>query len=170
MEIVQIIKEGKSQQTTVWFLNNITHTLTRALDCSLREGSEVGLKESDRRTFLSHATCRSGLNLREGHDYLIIGLFTDVWHAGSTSGRWAEQQHWTALCWSLYFSPSRSLSVMSIRWERTRGWSDGRPNQNVAPRCRLNVQSWRVLKQSWQRAAVRVEQCFTWESRKSYFL
>ncbi|XP_056613917.1 complement C3-like [Triplophysa dalaica] len=51
----------------------------------IKEGSEVGLKEIDRRTFLSHATCRSGLNLREGHDYLIIGLFTDVWHAGSTS-------------------------------------------------------------------------------------
>lgn len=135
----------------------------------VREGSEVSLKETDRRTFLSHATCRSGLNLREGHDYLIIGPFTDVWHAGSTSSGWAEQQHSTASCLSLYFSLSRSLSGMYIRWVRTRGWSDGRPNQNVALRCRWNVPSWRVSKRSWQRAAVGLERCFTRESHKTVF-
>ncbi|XP_073669750.1 venom factor-like [Paramisgurnus dabryanus] len=51
----------------------------------IKEGSEDGLKETDRRTFLSHATCTSGLNLRKGQDYLIIGPFTDVWHAGSST-------------------------------------------------------------------------------------
>uniref|UniRef100_A0A8C2FS32 Complement component c3b, tandem duplicate 2 n=1 Tax=Cyprinus carpio TaxID=7962 RepID=A0A8C2FS32_CYPCA len=44
-----------------------------------------GLKEQERRTFLSHASCRTGLSLKEGQDYLIIGPITDVWHAGSTS-------------------------------------------------------------------------------------
>uniref|UniRef100_A0A673I772 Complement C3-like n=1 Tax=Sinocyclocheilus rhinocerous TaxID=307959 RepID=A0A673I772_9TELE len=46
-----------------------------------------GLNEQERRTFLSHASCRPGLGLREGQDYLIIGPITDVWHAGSTSNK-----------------------------------------------------------------------------------
>ncbi|KAK2907328.1 hypothetical protein Q8A67_006313 [Cirrhinus molitorella] len=51
----------------------------------IQKGSEVGLKKNDKRMFLSHATCRTGLGLREGQDYLIIGRIADVWQAGSTS-------------------------------------------------------------------------------------
>uniref|UniRef100_A0A672LIE0 Complement C3-like n=1 Tax=Sinocyclocheilus grahami TaxID=75366 RepID=A0A672LIE0_SINGR len=47
-----------------------------------------GLNEQERRTFLSHASCRPGLGLREGQDYLIIGPITDVWHAGGTSNKY----------------------------------------------------------------------------------
>ncbi|XP_043079055.1 complement C3-like isoform X1 [Puntigrus tetrazona] len=53
----------------------------------IKEGSEEGLNENERRTFLSHASCRTGLGLREGQDYLIIGPIRDVWHAGSTSNK-----------------------------------------------------------------------------------
>ncbi|XP_016386615.1 complement C3-like [Sinocyclocheilus rhinocerous] len=53
----------------------------------IKEGTEEGLNEQERRTFLSHASCRPGLGLREGQDYLIIGPITDVWHAGSTSNK-----------------------------------------------------------------------------------
>ncbi|KAI2645784.1 Complement C3 [Labeo rohita] len=54
----------------------------------IQKGSEVGLKKNDKRMFLSHATCRTGLGLREGQDYLIIGRIADVWHAGSTSDQY----------------------------------------------------------------------------------
>ncbi|XP_059399391.1 ophiophagus venom factor-like [Carassius carassius] len=54
----------------------------------MKEGTEEGLTEQERRTFLSHASCRTGLDLREGQDYLIIGPITDVWHAGSTSKKY----------------------------------------------------------------------------------
>ncbi|KAF4097808.1 hypothetical protein G5714_021816 [Onychostoma macrolepis] len=54
----------------------------------IKEGTEEGLNENERRMFLSHASCRTGLGLREGQDYLIIGPITDVWHAGSTSNKY----------------------------------------------------------------------------------
>ncbi|XP_016110605.1 complement C3-like [Sinocyclocheilus grahami] len=54
----------------------------------IKEGTEEGLNEQERRTFLSHASCRPGLGLREGQDYLIIGPITDVWHAGGTSNKY----------------------------------------------------------------------------------
>ncbi|KAF4097806.1 hypothetical protein G5714_021814 [Onychostoma macrolepis] len=54
----------------------------------IKEGTEEGLNENERSIFLSHARCRTGLGLREGQDYLIIGPITDVWHAGSTSKRY----------------------------------------------------------------------------------
>ncbi|KAF5897904.1 complement C3-like, partial [Clarias magur] len=49
----------------------------------IKEGSEVGLKEKDIRVFLSHAGCRTGLNLVTGQDYLIIGPSSDIWQTGS---------------------------------------------------------------------------------------
>ncbi|XP_056125689.1 complement component c3b, tandem duplicate 2 isoform X1 [Rhinichthys klamathensis goyatoka] len=54
----------------------------------IKEGTEEGLIEKERRMFLSHASCRTGLGLREGQDYLIIGPIADVWQAGSTSNRY----------------------------------------------------------------------------------
>ncbi|XP_067272244.1 complement component c3b, tandem duplicate 2 [Pseudorasbora parva] len=54
----------------------------------IKEGTEEGLNEKERRMFLSHASCRTGLGLREGQDYLIIGPIADVWQAGSTSNRY----------------------------------------------------------------------------------
>ncbi|XP_077082846.1 complement component c3b, tandem duplicate 2 isoform X2 [Siphateles boraxobius] len=54
----------------------------------IKEGTEEGLMEKERRMFLSHASCRTGLGLREGQDYLIIGPIADVWQAGSTSNRY----------------------------------------------------------------------------------
>ncbi|KAK7137181.1 hypothetical protein R3I93_017300 [Phoxinus phoxinus] len=54
----------------------------------IKEGTEEGLIEKERRTFLSHASCRTGLGLREGQDYLIIGPIADVWQAGSTSNKY----------------------------------------------------------------------------------
>ncbi|XP_016378379.1 complement C3-like [Sinocyclocheilus rhinocerous] len=54
----------------------------------IQKGSEVGLKKHDKRMFLSHASCRTGLGLREGQDYLIIGRIADVWHAGSTTDKY----------------------------------------------------------------------------------
>ncbi|NP_001093490.1 complement component c3b, tandem duplicate 2 isoform 1 precursor [Danio rerio] len=50
----------------------------------IKEGTEEGLNEKERRMFLSHASCRTRLNLREGQEYLVIGPITDVWNAGST--------------------------------------------------------------------------------------
>ncbi|KAK2907093.1 hypothetical protein Q8A67_006078 [Cirrhinus molitorella] len=54
----------------------------------IKEGTEEGLNENERRMFLSHASCRVGLGLKEGQDYLIIGPITDVWHTGSTSNKY----------------------------------------------------------------------------------
>ncbi|XP_016427581.1 complement C3-like [Sinocyclocheilus rhinocerous] len=54
----------------------------------IKEGTEEGLNENEKRMFLSHASCRTGLGLREGQDYLIIGPITDVWHGGSTSNKY----------------------------------------------------------------------------------
>ncbi|XP_059425938.1 complement C3-like [Carassius carassius] len=51
----------------------------------IQKGSEAGLKKNDKRMFLSHASCRRGLGLREGQDYLIIGRTADVSQAGSTT-------------------------------------------------------------------------------------
>ncbi|XP_062845847.1 complement C3-like [Trichomycterus rosablanca] len=51
----------------------------------IKEGSEVGLKPKERRVFLSHASCRAGLNLIEQWDYLIIGPSSDVWPVGSSN-------------------------------------------------------------------------------------
>ncbi|XP_009294664.1 complement C3b.1 isoform X1 [Danio rerio] len=50
----------------------------------IKEGTEEGLNEKERRMFLSHASCRTRLNLKEGQEYLVIGPITDVWNAGST--------------------------------------------------------------------------------------
>ncbi|XP_066512277.1 venom factor-like isoform X1 [Hoplias malabaricus] len=50
----------------------------------IKEGSEVGLKLQDTRVFLSHSSCKAGLNLQEGQDYLIIGPPSDIWHEGSS--------------------------------------------------------------------------------------
>ncbi|XP_030637168.1 complement C3 [Chanos chanos] len=67
----------------------------------IKEGTDVGLKEKDRRVFLSHAGCRDSLSLQEGKDYLIMGPPTDVWHAGSETnkytyilGRNTWVEHW----------------------------------------------------------------------------
>ncbi|XP_052446981.1 complement C3-like [Carassius gibelio] len=54
----------------------------------IQKGSEAGLKQNDKRTFLSHASCRRGLGLREGQDYLIIGRTADVSQAGSTTNKY----------------------------------------------------------------------------------
>ncbi|XP_016409629.1 complement C3-like [Sinocyclocheilus rhinocerous] len=54
----------------------------------IKEGTEEGLNGNEKRMFLSHASCRTGLGLREGQDYLIIGPITDVWHGGSTSNKY----------------------------------------------------------------------------------
>uniref|UniRef100_A0A672MF95 NTR domain-containing protein n=1 Tax=Sinocyclocheilus grahami TaxID=75366 RepID=A0A672MF95_SINGR len=61
----------------------------------IKEGTST---RNEKRMFLSHASCRTGLGLRVGQDYLIIGPITDVWHAGSTyvytlgKDTWVE--HW----------------------------------------------------------------------------
>ncbi|TSK67244.1 Complement C3 [Bagarius yarrelli] len=67
----------------------------------IKEGSEIGVKERNRRVFLSHAGCRAGLNMLTGQDYLIIGLPSDVWQAGSgdngytyTLGKRTWVEHW----------------------------------------------------------------------------
>ncbi|KAG7315486.1 hypothetical protein KOW79_021574 [Hemibagrus wyckioides] len=67
----------------------------------IKEGSEVGLKEKDTRVFLSHASCRTGLNLLTGQDYLIIGPSSDIWQAGSDKngytyalGKKTWVEHW----------------------------------------------------------------------------
>ncbi|KAK3509967.1 hypothetical protein QTP70_023783, partial [Hemibagrus guttatus] len=67
----------------------------------IKEGSEVGLKEKDTREFLSHASCREGLNLLTGQDYLIIGPSYDIWHADSDKngytyalGKATWVEHW----------------------------------------------------------------------------
>uniref|UniRef100_A0A8C1JE12 Uncharacterized protein n=1 Tax=Cyprinus carpio TaxID=7962 RepID=A0A8C1JE12_CYPCA len=73
--------------------------------CVMKEDSSSFSKEhrrvKERRMFLSHASCRTGLGLREGQEYLIIGPITDVWHAGSTSNKYVYMlgkdtwvEHW----------------------------------------------------------------------------
>lgn len=85
LEILQVIKEG----VQFVFLSKtctVQHTVCAAFvrfPLTMCTGSDVGLKEKDTRVFLSHAGCRAGLNLLKGQDYLIIGLPTDVWQAGS---------------------------------------------------------------------------------------
>ncbi|XP_048016621.1 LOW QUALITY PROTEIN: complement C3-like [Megalobrama amblycephala] len=59
----------------------------------IQNGSEADLKKNDRRMFLSHASCRPGLALKEGQEYLITGPITDVWHTESTSNRYMYVLH-----------------------------------------------------------------------------
>lgn len=127
---------------------------------SVHAGSEADLKKNDRRMFRSHASCRPGLALKEGQEYLITGPITDVWHTESSSNRWVAlniEKERVFFSFTLHSSLTFSLSGTRMCCISTRGLSAGRLRLNVSvnPLWRLNVLNWRVSQQEWQREAVR---------------
>ncbi|KAM6972588.1 LOW QUALITY PROTEIN: complement C3-like [Aplochiton taeniatus] len=51
----------------------------------IKLGKEEGVRAGQRRSFLSHAGCREGLNLQQGSEYLVIGPREDVWSKDSAT-------------------------------------------------------------------------------------
>ncbi|XP_075062651.1 complement C3-like [Mixophyes fleayi] len=55
-------------------------TYVMTIDTVIKEGTDI-VRKDDKRNFISHAKCQKALKLQTDRDYLIWGVFKDLWNA-----------------------------------------------------------------------------------------
>uniref|UniRef100_A0A8D3BHY9 Complement component c3b, tandem duplicate 2 n=1 Tax=Scophthalmus maximus TaxID=52904 RepID=A0A8D3BHY9_SCOMX len=87
----------------------------------IKLGVEAGVEVGQKRLFMSHGGCRQGLDLKQGHQYLIIGPKEDQWNIDSHTNRyvymlgkdtWVERWPSSAECSS---GPSLQAKCKSLQ-------------------------------------------------------
>ncbi|KAM4584772.1 complement C3-like [Odontesthes bonariensis] len=79
----------------------------------IKLGVEAGVTAGQRRFFMSHSTCRDGLNLKQGSMYLLMGPKEDKWTTDSNGFNYMLGKNTWVERWPLSAECSRNPSIQA---------------------------------------------------------